>query len=276
MIFVYKQWEALCRELHEHGVHSIPAREVQSNSDRYLVLKHDVETDVKRAHRLAAIEQRYGHRGSYYVQAYLLSDAGNASLLKEIQEMGHEVSYHYDVMDACRGDLEAAILEFEKNRLLFEKHGLPIETVCQHGNPIVERVGYTSNRDFFRAERVRTLYPAISDIMVNYKEQRGTEYRYYSDAGRRFKQIYDPLTNDLTDSSDRDIPYDSFAALCEAVCEEGNAIVSTHPHRYTRSSVIYRMKAAAFAVIRKTAKLLAKIPFMRKFMSRYYHLAKKL
>lgn len=275
MTFLYREWDTFCRALAERGIRSIPAREV-AGKEGYLVLKHDVETDVARAHRMASIEAAHGHRGSYYVQAYLLANGKNVTLLSEMKAMGHEISYHYDVMDACRGDLSAAMAEFERNRALFEACGFRPETVCQHGNPIVERVGYTSNRDFFRSPLVRGRYPALSDIMVNFPEAKATEYAYFSDAGRRFKRIYDPLTNDVVDSSDKDIPYDTFADLLTALTAEPCAIVSTHPHRYSSSATVYRLKAAAFTVIRKTAKLLIKLPLMKKLMSRFYHLAKKI
>ena len=276
MIFVYKKWEAFCRALSEGGRTSIPAHEVTFATVDYLVLKHDVETNVGNAYRMAEIEHRYSHRGSYYVQAYLLQNAENVALLEKMREMGHEISYHYDVMDACRGDLDAAMAEFEANKQTFEGNGFPLVTVCQHGNPVVERVGYTSNRDFFRSEQVRARYPGISDIMVNFGEAHGTVYTYYSDAGRRFKQIYDPLTNDLCDSSDKDIPYDDLGELLPLVMAGGCHIISTHPHRWTRSALKYRCKAALFFMIRKAAKLMLRVPLMKKLMSRYYHLAKKI
>lgn len=275
MIFTYKKWENFCRKLKERGRQSIPACEVTANTSSYLVLKHDVETNVPRAYKMAQIEQTYGHRGSYYVQAYLLENESNIKLLAEMQAMGHEISYHYDVMDSCHGNMDDAMAEFEKNRERFEQNGFAIKTVCQHGNPVVERVGYTSNRDFFRSDRVRARYPQISDIMVNYKEAVGTDYLYFSDAGRIFKQIYDPLTNDLVNSDDKNIPYQNLNELLSALSEERGNIVSTHPHRWCASALLYTVKACIFRVVKAVAKLLIKIPFMKKFMGKYYHLAKK-
>ena len=170
MIFVLKKWDRFCRKLSEKGMQSIPACEVTQAAGRYLVLKHDVETNVYRAFQMAQIEKGYGHRGSYYVQAYLLNDERNVHLLKQMQKMGHEISYHHDVMDCCRGDLGAALCEFEKNRCKFVENGFAVQTVCQHGNPIIERVGYHSNRDFFRDAGVCRHYMDISDITVNFKE----------------------------------------------------------------------------------------------------------
>lgn len=275
MTFLIKRWVAFCQALAKAGRISIPAREVVADGGEFLVLKHDVETAVKKAYRMAEVEYRYGHRGSYYVQAYLLKESKNVALLSKMQRMGHEITYHHDVMDACHGDLARATEEFEANRMLFENAGFAVETVCQHGNPIVERVGYTSNRDFFRSAEIASAYPAITDIMVNFGVVRGVAFSYYSDAGRRFQLIYDPLTNDLVDSSDKNVPYENLTELLAAITQ-GNSIVSTHPHRWERFGFVASLRALLFRCIRVAARLVAKIPFMRRFMSRYYHLAKKL
>ena len=276
MIFEYTKWDEFCKKLYDVGMVSIPACEVADVQDRYLVLKHDVETDVPRAVELAKIEHRYGHRGSFYVQAYLMQDEKNIALLKQMQAMGHEISYHYDVMDSNKGNLEGAIAEFEQNRRIFEQNGFPIVTVCQHGNPVIERVGYTSNRDFFRSEKVQALYPEISDIMVNFKVQAHTDYTYYSDAGRKFSTIYDPINNDIVNSDDKNIKYEDLNEVFAALQAGENAILSTHPHRWTESAFEYTVKNGIFKIVKGTAKLLLHIPGMKKLMGRYYYLAKKI
>lgn len=274
MIFVYSAWDSFCAELKDKGIVSIPAREVTSEMDSFLVLKHDIENTVSKAYKLAEIEHKYGHRGTYYAHAYLLDDPQNVELLQKMQTMGHEISYHYDVMDSNHGDLDGAIKEFEGNRQRFEKLGFPIITVCQHGNPVVERVGYTSNRDFFRSSRVQALYPHIADIMVDYKEKYNTDYTYFSDAGRKFKLIFDPINNDIINSDDKNIPYEDLDTLLKAL--PSKAIISTHPHRWTDSAVSYMVKEKAFKLIKGTAKLAMKVPGVKKIMSRYYYLAKKI
>lgn len=276
MIFTYNRWDAFCRDLSTKGLQSIPTRAISASSTRYIVLKHDVETDVKKAYKLATIEHKYGHYGSYYVQAYLMQDAAKISMLQEMQQMGHEISYHYDVMDSCKGDLEKAIAEFEQNRLLFEQNGFTIETVCQHGNPVVERIGYTSNRDFFRSEKVRDLYPHIVDVMVNLKSAVPTEFVYYSDAGRVFKMIYDPLNNDIVNCDDKNVAYQNLNELLADLDMENGIIISTHPHRWCGSIVGYLAKTYMFKAIRSTAKALMRVPLAKKIMSRYYYLAKKI
>ena len=274
MIFIYSAWDGFCSALKEKGIVSIPAREVSDKQGTFLVLKHDIENTVSKAYRLAEIEHKYGHRGTYYAHAYLLDDPENVELLRKMQAMGHEVSYHYDVMNSNHGDLSSAIAEFEANRKRFGELGFPITTVCQHGNPVVERVGYTSNRDFFRSGRVQSLYPQIADIMVDFKEKHRTDYTYFSDAGRKFKMIFDPITNDIINSDDKNIPYESLDDLIAAL--PARAIISTHPHRWTESAVSYLVKEKVFNVIKSAAKLAMKVPPLRKIMSRYFYLAKKI
>lgn len=276
MIFVYKAWEQFCKKLQDGQMMSIPACEVTKDSGAYLVLKHDVETKVSNAYTIAQIEHKYGHRGSYYVQAYLLEEPENVCLLQQMQEMGHEISYHYDVMDSNKGNLQAALCEFEENRKRFEDKGFPIITVCQHGNPVVERVGYHSNRDFFRSETVKKEYPDIADIMVDFKTSVPTEYGYFSDAGRRFKRIFDPINNDIVKSDDQDIVLADLKELYDALDKTGGNIVSIHPHRWTESALQYCVKSAVFKTAKTVAKCLMVIPPVKKLMSRYYYLAKKL
>lgn len=274
MVFIYSEWDRFCSRLKEKGIISIPAQEVSENTEEFLVLKHDIENTVSKAYKLAEIENKYGHRGTYYAHAYLLNDPQNVEFFHKMQAMGHEISYHYDVMDSNHGDLDGAIREFEVNRKRFESLGFPIVTVCQHGNPVVERVGYTSNRDFFRNSRVQALYYYIADIMVDYKEKYHTDYSYYSDAGRKFKLIFDPINNDIVNSDEKNIPYEDLDALLKALPPK--AIISIHPHRWTDSATSYIVKERVFKIIKGTAKLAMRVPGVKKIMSRYYYLAKKI
>jgi len=49
-----------------------------------LVLKHDIENNVAKAFKLAEIEHKYGHRGTYYAHAYLPDQPGNIDFLKQM------------------------------------------------------------------------------------------------------------------------------------------------------------------------------------------------
>ena len=274
MIFNFRKWNVFCKSVSKINAFIEPACDVSASQDRFIVLKHDVETNIKKALKIATIEHKCGIRGSYYVQAYLLKKTKNIEMLKKIKDYGHEVSYHYDVLDSTKGNIELAVSEFEQNKSLFEENGFILKTVCQHGNPLIERNGYSSNRDFFRNKDVQNKYPDICDIMVNYKEKYSIEYSYYSDAGRKFKKIFDPLNNDIVDTSDKDLSYSNLDEVLRSF--EGNVIISTHPHRWCSLSSVYILKSFFFKIAKFVAKTLYKIPLFRKFISKHYDLAKKI
>lgn len=276
-MFVYNEWDNFLKKLSENGIHSISADSALKNRKKqFLILKHDVETNPSKALDLARIENKYGHCGVYYVQAYLLNNQKNIEILQKIKDLGHEVSYHHDVMDSNSGNLEKALEEFNKNKDLFENNGFIINTVCQHGNPVAQRNGYTSNRDFFRSEAVKKKFGYIAEIMVDYRKKTNVDFRYISDAGYGWKVIYDPETNDIVDSSDKDIKLENLDKVLDFLLSESAIIISTHPHRWNSNIFNAAAKTIVFKTIRITTRILRKIPFINKIMSKFYFLAKKI
>lgn len=277
-MFIYKEWDQFCKKLGQYGINSVTASSLidRTTEKPFLILKHDVETNLVKALKLAEIEHKYSHQGTYYIQAYLLESKKNIKIMKKIQQLGHEVSYHHDVMDSNKGDIEKAELEFMEYCELFEKNGFEIKTVCQHGNPIIERNGYTSNRDFFRNSEIANKYNHVSEIMVDFKARIKTNYKYVSDAGYGWKIIFDPETNDIINSDEKNISLNNLEELIKVVGSGESIIVSTHPHRWQKRYIIAYIKDIVFKVIKQVVKLTIKIPIFKKIMSRYYFLAKKI
>lgn len=275
-MFIYKNWDNFCRTLSENGIKSITAStELAEKNKNFLILKHDVEDTPEKALNLAKIEAKYGHKGVYYIQAYLMTEK-NIPVFNEIKELGHEVSYHHDVMDATEGNINEALRVFNNNRKVFEKYGFPLLTVCQHGNPIAKRIGYHSNRDFFRNEYIKNQIPDICEIMVDYKQRIDVDYKYISDAGYSWKMIFDPENNDITENSDKDTVIGSLDNVIEFIKNHSAVIISTHPHRWCKSNITAAAKNYVFLIIRKTARILYKIPIVKKLLEKFYFLAKKI
>ena len=88
--------------------------------------------------------------------------------------------------------------------------------------------------------------------------------------------IYDPINNDVVNSDGKNVIYENLSGVLGALETERGNIISTHPHRYRKSALVYVISATSFTIIKSMAKLLLKIPFMKKFMSRFYYLAKKI
>ena len=209
-MFVYKDWEIFCLKIKKLGIKSITAFDALKYSktkENYVIIKHDVETNVKKALKLAYIENKFGLKATYYVQSYLLENEDNTRNLKKILNLGHEVTYHYDVLDSNNGNFQDAQIEFDKTLIEFEKLGMKVKTVCPHGNPVKKRSGWSSNKDFFRNKFIKTRYFEIADIVVNTEKFINNELIYISDAGFEWKKITDISNNDNIESKDEKLKF---------------------------------------------------------------------
>ena len=277
-MFYYKHWEEFCSWLAGSGLRICTAEQSLKLAEgvRFVVLKHDVEAAVPKAYRLAEIEHQNGLCGSYYVQAYLLEREDNVRLLQQMQQWGHEISYHYDVLDAHAGNYEAAEADFKRYLRRFEECGFHFATICQHGNPIKTRVGYTSNRDFFRNSTIRQRYPQFVDMVVNYSHYTKQAYQYISDVGYRWNVITDPETNDLHPEV-KNLIIGGFESLKHCIQKTNRSfIVSTHPHRWKQSALSIYLMILFFRIVRQCAIIAKHIPGMSYLMNQFYFLAKRI
>ncbi|MBR7111214.1 MAG: hypothetical protein IKC83_04990 [Clostridia bacterium] len=245
-------------------------KDVLAGQDEFVCLKRDVECKVKKAYKLCLSESKLGLRATYYVQHSLLKKEKNVAYLKKMQALGADICYHHDVMDANGGDVEKALLDFENKLNDFSSSGFCTATVCQHGNPIANRVGYTSNRDFFRNENVCKKYPEIVDVVVNMSQKTGT-YTYISDHRYKWKEILDP---EKDDSESKEL--ENLSQVIAMTNEKKRVIISVHTHRLNANKFTEKLSSIKFNFIRRTARLLMRIPFLKKFMARHYYLARKV
>lgn len=276
-MFYYKNWEIFCSAVANTKAITLRAFDIALKNPRkqFVVFKHDVETNPAKALRLAEIENKHGIKGSFYVQSYLLNNPKHVKTLQQIKHLGHEVSYHYDVLDANNGDFEKANIEFQQNIITFENAGFEIKTVCKHGNPVKNRVGYSSNRDFFRNKTIAKRYKEISDIVVNFRDITGADFTYISDAGYSWNIISDPENNDRI-KGEPDIKLNGFADVLTELNHGKSIIISTHPHRWEKNRLSIYSKIALFKIVRSTVKTLSKNPLIKRILNHFYFLAKKI
>lgn len=269
MVFVYSKWEKFCRLLKENDITSVTAETLltsgyeQQGKKRFVTLKHDVESNPAKALDIARIESSYGHHASYYVQAYLMTDE-NQSVFKEIQALGHEVSYHHSVIDFALGDISLAMNRYEQDVDIFQKYGFPIKTVCQHGDSSSQY----ENRDFFRSQEVRNKFPDHSDLMVDFMERIGHPYTYISDVGMQFKIINDPLLVKNLSNEDEYIVLGGMDSLLSYIIKNpsDSFIISAHPHRYSKSAAQAVARKFIFRCLKSIGKIIFLIPGVRKFV----------
>lgn len=240
----------------------------------FLIVKHDVEDKPAKALRVSRIEHQLGIAATYYVHSFFLDDPKAVAVFRQMADLGHEIGYHYDVLDSNNGNREAAVTEFRGVIRKFADCGFKIRTVCPHGNPIKERVGYSSNKDFFLDRSIRDLFPEIVDIYVVFPEMVEKDYVYVSDAGYAYSYRYAKSTS--TDATEQSIPLDCKEKVVKLVRDGNSMILSTHTHRYFRYAFISWIRIGLFKIARPTARVLFRSAFGKYLLDKLYFMAKKI
>lgn len=112
-------------------------------SQKIVVHRHDIDTDLRTARKLFKLEKKYGIRSTFYFRLSTI----DFNFMREIEEYGSEASYHYEelatfakknrIKDAARirhylPDIRAG---FVRNFQSIEKHfGRKMTTVASHGD----------------------------------------------------------------------------------------------------------------------------------------------
>lgn len=102
---------------------------------------------VNRNLEMAKLEHSYGIKSTYYFRH--IEETFKPDIILQMAKMGHEIGFHYEVMDKANGDMDKAIeifkTELEDLRKVTE-NVTEINTVCMHGNPLKP----WSNRDLWQ------------------------------------------------------------------------------------------------------------------------------
>lgn len=116
---------------------------LKNKPGKCIILRHDVDRAVNRNLAMAKLEHSYKIKSTYYFR--YIKETFRPDIICQIAEMGHEIGFHYEVMDKAKGSPEKAI-EIFKKELEDLKKITNIDTICMHGNPLKP----WSNRDLWK------------------------------------------------------------------------------------------------------------------------------
>jgi hypothetical protein len=144
--------------------------------------------------------------------------------MEQIHEMGHEIGFHYEVLDKVKGDYKAAIILF-KNEL--EQFPYNIETICMHGNPLTpwDNRDLWSHYDFKQFGILGEAYLSLDFSNIE----------YFSDTGRTWNNRYSIKDVTLTGRINNDT-FLGTRALMEYIRHVSRPVcIVTHPQRWNDS-----------------------------------------
>ena len=112
-------------------------------SGKTVIMRHDVDRKPENALKMAELESELGIKSTYYFR--IKDGVFVPGIVKEIAEIGHEIGYHYEVLDKAKGDYNKAIKIFKEELKTFREI-CDVKTICMHGNPLSKWV----NKDLWK------------------------------------------------------------------------------------------------------------------------------
>ncbi len=142
----------------------------------HVIMRHDIDRAPQRAVGTAEVERACGIKATYYFR--YRNETYVPALLDKIAGLGHEIGYHYETLDTCRGDVDAARRLFERELADFRTR-YAVSTVCAHGNPLTKY----DNKEIWNGARPADFGLAGEAFMcLDY-----TRFAYFSDSGRTWR-----------------------------------------------------------------------------------------
>jgi len=221
MDFTLQKYQELCKVILEEEYTPLTVESYlrELPSGKVAILRHDVDRVPERALKMAKLEKDLGIVSTYYFR--MNKKVFKPEIIKEIASMGHEIGYHYEVLDKAKGSYEEAIKIFEEELNKFREI-CDVYTVCMHGNPLTPWI----NKDLWKRYDLKT-FGIIGEpyISIDYRK-----VCYFSDTGRTWSgkfsvkdsvedsKIHVKTTNDIIEL----LRKGKFKQVC----------ILTHPNRW--------------------------------------------
>ncbi|VVB85540.1 Uncharacterised protein [uncultured archaeon] len=225
MDFTLIKYNKLCKTIATSDYNYLTVHDflLKSNYNRALILRHDVDRKPIRALKMAQIENQHGMRSTYYFR--IVKEVFRPEIIKQIVALGHEIGYHYEVLDKAKGDIKKAVILFENELKEFRKI-VEISTICMHGNPLTSWV----NKDIWKEYSFKD-FGIIGEayLSIDY-----SSVSYFTDTGRAWNNSKHSIKDIVKTNSYKGKikSTDDLMSLIMKGTQE-NMCISTHPNRWT-------------------------------------------
>ncbi len=174
-----EKYEGFCTAVKDSGRIVLPVVDYLTDppEGRKLVIRHDVDISGKKTLPMAKLERKFGFRTSYYYRK--VKKTFSPHVVRAVAQLGHEVGYHYEVLDKAKGDIKKAKEIFDEELKEFRSL-VDVKTISMHGNPLTS----WDNRDFWK-------YYNLSDFDLAgecYLSFDADKIIYLSDTGRTWEE----------------------------------------------------------------------------------------
>jgi hypothetical protein len=173
--FTQEKYREICEAVVMSGYTTLTFKDylqAQGLPHRFMLIRHDIDRNPGNALEIAAIENTYGIKSTYYFRR--TRSVFKPKIIKSIERMGHEIGYHYEVLSKANGDPARAIKLFKEELEEFRKL-CAVKSICMHGKPLSRQ----DNRDLWKYYNFKD-YAILGDAYLS----AGADLHYFSDTGR--------------------------------------------------------------------------------------------
>lgn len=183
MEFTYDSYRRLLEKIRDRGYRIADYKSWQEG-ERSVILRHDIDTDIKKAVKMASIEEMGGAKSTYFVlltsDFYNVFSKSSRDGLKQIMDSGHTIGLHFD--EVCypelSGNAEAVKRKIvEEAELLSSAVGCKVDIVSMH-RP---------------SQFVLEADMDIPGMINSYGQTYFKEFKYLSDSRRRWREPVDDI-----------------------------------------------------------------------------------
>lgn len=199
--------------------------------ERFIIHRHDVDRKPENALAMAQLEAKHDIPTTYYFRT--IDKTYKPEMMREMEELGHEIGYHYEDMDRADGDIEAAHESFVDELQRVREHAT-VDTICMHGNPLTSY----DNRNMWNGSAKFDEYGLLGEA---YLSMDFVDITYFSDTGRTWKDGDLKVKDNPVGESEKNVQVGGTDELIELVRakELERLCLLSHPNRWAQTPPEY-------------------------------------
>jgi hypothetical protein len=202
---------------------------IKAPKKKSIILRHDVDLKPQNSLMFAKIQSSKNIKGVYYFRS--VKESFRPKIMRKINELNHEIGYHYECLALKRGNQTEAIKKFEKDLNKFRQI-VSIDTICMHGSPMSK---YDS-KDLWKDYK----YTDFDIIGEPYFDIDFNKVMYLTDTGRSWDNKKISIRDKVKTPFDTNIIHTN--DIIRAVTE-GNLpnqlMINFHPQRWTNNPIFW-------------------------------------
>lgn len=156
--------------------------------DRFIIMRHDIEFSIDRAHALSLVESEENFHSTYFVQltnnSYNALSRRNVAMLHDMAARGHQIGLHYHL----NGQLDPVAVRDgvrDQLRIMSEMLGMNIDTYSFH-RPVKEVYYY----DISIPNTINAYSKDFFTYAENVTDDMKLEVKYIADSKHRWNYGY--------------------------------------------------------------------------------------